>query len=156
MVRNLATYLHDHLAGANMAVDLIQTLLENQANEEVRNFLNGLLLDVVEDREALQKIASKMGYGASLVKDSAAHLAAKAVGLKLGAGRDEFGLFESFEFLALGILGKLHLWKALGQVETLGTMAGSISFDRLIVRAEAQYSAVERHRLANASKALRT
>jgi hypothetical protein len=155
MARNLGSYLHDHLAGANMAVDLIQTLLENQANEAVRNFLSALLLDVAEDRHTLQNLASEMGYGSSMVKNTAAHLAAKATALKLGAGKDEFGLFESFEFLALGILGKLHLWKALRQVEILGTVAGSIHFDHLIKRAEAQCSAVERYRLANASEALR-
>src|ERR1700712_3055866 len=113
MVRNLATYLHDHLAAANMAVDVIKTLLENQTKEAVRDFLSALLLDVAEDRDTLQNLASEMGYSSSIVKNSAAHLAAKAAALKLGAGKDEFGLFESFEFLALGILGKLHLWKAL-------------------------------------------
>ena len=156
MSKNLATYLHDHLAGANMAVDLIETLMENQTREEsVSKFLSALLLDVVEDRDTLQNIATELGYGSNLVKNSAAHLAAKAAALKLDAGKDEFGLFESFEFLALGILGKLHLWKALRQVETLTGAPGSTDFDHLINRAETQYAAVERYRLASASEALR-
>ena len=154
MAQNLATYLHDHLAGANMAVDTIQTLLESQKDESVENVLSGLSSDIVEDRDALQRLANDMGFGASKIKDSGAYLGARAVTLKLGAGEDAFGLFEAFEFLALGILGKMHLWKALQQVALLRGFSTSLDLDDLIRRAEAQYSIVERHRLDRAAEAL--
>jgi hypothetical protein len=151
MNTNLATYLHDHLAGANMAIDLIAELGQQQHEESTQAFLRRLLLEVTADRDALQELANEVHAGSSVVKNSAALIAAKALDLKLGAGKTPFGLFESFEFLALGILGKLHLWKALQMAET----HSGTDFTPLIERAKGQHAEVERYRLSTAIKALR-
>jgi hypothetical protein len=154
MNQNLGTYLHDYLAGAGMAIDLIQSLNHKHLQETDKIFLDRLFSEVTEDRDTLQRFANEAGYGVSSVKNSGAALAAKLVSLKLRAGEDAFGRFESLEFLALGILGKRHLWKALQQNLPSADGVATLDFDRLIQRADAQYAEVERHRLACASEAI--
>ena len=62
-----------------------------------------------------------------------------------------FGAFEGLEFLALGIQGKLHLWKALQRSPVCASATYTPDYFMLIERAGAQYKRVEDLRLAVAS-----
>jgi hypothetical protein len=56
-------------------------------------------------------------------------------------------MFESLELLALGIHGKLCLWKALQAASGLDSRLREYNFAKLIGRAEQQYNEVESQRL---------
>ena len=58
------------------------------------------------------------------------------------------------ESLALGVLGKLSLWRALKQVADQHPAIASVDLDELIDRAEAQYDLLEHERLAAGRRAL--
>jgi len=149
----LAVYLHDHLAGAVVAINLIEALRDQHAGEPLGEFAAQLLGEVEADRAVLQEIAERVGSGSSAVKDAAAWLSEKVSRLKLGreAG-GELGTFEALEALALGILGKRALWRAL---TTLGDRFRDIDLESLASRAQAQHDRVEEHRVQLARTALR-
>jgi hypothetical protein len=62
---------------------------------------------------------------------------------------------ELIEALAIGIDGKRALWAALQRASSSTPGNGSIDYDRLIARAQAQRQLVESERLDAAARALR-
>jgi hypothetical protein len=151
----LGTYLHDHLAGAGFAIDLLQAMKKRQSEKPDDGFLKSLLASVEEDRHTLQQLADKIGSGSNVIKEFSAWVSEKASRAKLGAGSaDNFGEFEALEFLALGITGKRSLWLALQAIAPSDARLSGIDFERLIVRAEEQYGEVEKQRLSLAVSAL--
>jgi hypothetical protein len=153
----LAIYLHDHLAGADFAIDLLQAMKERQQDQPLGQFAGQLLIEVTQDRDTLQHLADGVGSGSNVLKEFTAWLGEKASRIKLGAGAaGEFGTFEALEFLALGVQGKLSLWHALCVAAVSDARLGDLDFEQLIVRAKAQYAQVEEQRLISAATALRS
>jgi hypothetical protein len=151
----LGTYLHDHLAGAGFAIDLLQAMKERQIEKPDSGFVEPLLARVEEDRNTLQQLADKIGSGPNVLKEFTAWIGEKASRVKLGAGlAGDFGEFEALEFLALGITGKLSLWLALQAIAPSDSRLSGMDFERLIARAEEQYREVEKRRLSLAVPAL--
>jgi hypothetical protein len=151
----LGTYLHDHLAGAGFAIDLLQAMKERQIEKPDGGFAGPLLARVEEDRDTLQHLADKIGSGSNVIKELTAWMSEKASRAKLGAGSaGDFGEFEALEFLALGITGKLSLWRALQATAPIDARLNGTDFARLITRAEGQYREVEQRRISLAVSAL--
>jgi hypothetical protein len=151
----LVTYLLDHLAGAAAAVDLLETLRDQHAGEPLAGFAAEILADVESDRATLASLAERVGGEPSVVKETAAWIAAKVARLKLGrhvAGA--LGTFEALETVALGIFGKLTLWRALVLVARCDPRLEGVDFGQLAARAEAQHERVEERRLEAARAAL--
>jgi hypothetical protein len=151
----LGTYLHDHLAGAGFAIDLLQAMKERQIEKPDSGFVEPLLARVEEDRNTLQQLADRIGSGPNVLKEFTAWIGEKASRVKLGTGlASDFGEFEALEFLALGITGKLSLWLALQAIAPSDSRLSGMDFERLIARAEEQYREVEKRRLSLAVPAL--
>ncbi len=152
----LTTYLHDHLAGAGFAIDLLQSMKDREEGESLVQFAGYLLAEVKQDRDTLQNIADQVGSGSNVLKKLAAWLSEKASRIKLRAGvAGEFGTFEALEFLGLGILGKLSLWQALDVAAASDGRLSGYDFKQLAARAQTQYAKVENRRLELAKTALR-
>jgi hypothetical protein len=60
----------------------------------------------------------------------------------------------ALESLALGVQGKCSLWRALREVRGDHPPLAATDLDALIARAEAQYTTLERERLAAGRRAL--
>lgn len=151
MGSDLATYLQDHLAGANAAVEVIALLHKHSEEPVLTELLVWLASEVQEDRETLERLAIDVAAGPSTIKDSAAWIGARMVSLKIEARKSSFGAFEGLEFLCLGIQGKLHLWRALGRSPACSKAPNIPDFSLLIERAQAQHRRVEDLRLAIAT-----
>ena len=147
-MNNLRTYLHDHLAGADLAVELLENLSRNRQDDITGVLAASILIEVEEDRNTLNHFADDVESGSSITKELAAWVGEKAVRMKLDPkSGDPFSSFQALEFLALGVLGKLHLWRTL-QVATLGAATRvDLDLSRLIARAEDQYDRLEKRRL---------
>ena len=92
----LKTYIHDHLAGATLAIELLETLLTTPLDQPLRKFLMGLRAEVVEDRDQLETLAKATNLGESAVKEAAAWFSEKLGRVKIGAGgADAFEIFEA-------------------------------------------------------------
>ena len=145
----LAIYLHDHLAGSKVAIDLLRALRDQHAGEALGQFAAELLVEIEADRVVLRELVERAGAGRSnRVKEGLAWLSEKVIRVKLHrrAGRG-LGTFQMLETLALGILGKLTLWQALEAIATADSRLRSVDFDHLTARAQAQHDQVEERRL---------
>jgi hypothetical protein len=56
-------------------------------------------------------------------------------------------VFQALEVLALGIQGKMALWRVLKNIVWIDSRLQGTDFERLIARAEEQFSKVEEQRL---------
>jgi hypothetical protein len=148
MSEPLSTYLDDHLGGAQIAIQLLEAMRDRHDNQRFRDFASLLLPEIDADDRTFRSVAEKVGASPSLAKQVGGWLLEKASRLKLGhTGSTDFDMFESLEFLALGIHGKLCLWKALQAASGLDSRPREYNFAELIVRAEQQYNKVESQRL---------
>src|SRR5918911_5282043 len=113
---HLATYLNDHLAGAVAAIELLEHLEKTHAGTATERALRELRADVEADRQELEALIDRLDLKASGPRRAAAWLTERVARLKLRLDDPSGGalrLLESLEAVAVGIHGKLALWRAL-------------------------------------------
>lgn len=145
----LAVYLSDHLAGARAAIDLLEFVRDQHEGEPMSQFAMDMLVQIEEDRDVLSDLVRQFeAKRAAAVKEAVALVGEKAthVMMRRHANRG-LGTFLALESLALGILGKLALWRALAEIAASDRRLSSVDFDRLITRAKAQHAKAEEQRL---------
>jgi hypothetical protein len=148
MSEPLVTYLNDHLGGAQIAIQLLEGRRDRHNNQRFRGFARLLLPEIEADDRTLRTIAEKIDAGTGVAKQVGGWLLEKVSRLKLGhTGSTDFEMFESLELLALGIHGKLCLWKALQAASRRDPRLREYNFAEFIGRAEQQYNKVESQRL---------
>ena len=151
----LATYMHDHLAGARAAIDLLEAMRKQQQGQPLGEVVTALQTEIQADFDTLRQLAEKAGGGSNVLKELTGWLGEKATRWKLGqSSADRFGTFEALEFLALGIRGKMSMWLALDVAAPREPRLAGFDFRRLADRAESQYKTVEQQRLSLAASAL--
>jgi hypothetical protein len=152
---HLKTYLNDHLAGSEIAVELIGRL--ETMRPDLAASLAQLREDIEADRRELEGLINRLGFTISQPRKLTGWLAEKATQVKLWADDPERGplrVFESLELVALGIDGKLALWRALGATAEVAPALGRLDYERLAHRAREQRERVETFRLQAAKAAL--
>jgi hypothetical protein len=152
----LGIYLNDHLAGSTAGAELARRAAGSNEGNEYGVFLAELASEIQEDRESLREIMRRLEYGEDIPKKVGAWTAEKIGRLKPNGqlrGYSPLSRLVELEGLALGITGKLALWKALLEMvdEEPRLKAGELT--RLRERAERQQRDVEGHRLRAAREA---
>ncbi|MEO7521081.1 MAG: hypothetical protein ABIW79_04640 [Gemmatimonas sp.] len=153
---HLSTYLNDHLAGAVVAIGLMEKLESAYEGTEIESIVKAVRHEVEEDRTVLEGLIERVGSQSSTRK-AAGWIAERFTELKLGVDDSKDGtlrLLESSELIALGIEGKRGLWRALAISADLVPELGGINYSALIVRAESQRDRMETIRLGAARAAL--
>ena len=151
----LATYLHDHLAGATYALDLVQALRDHYKGQPLGELASQLHTEIAADKDTLEGIAESFGPAPDFIKNTAAWLSEKVSRLKLDHSKPTgLGTFEALEFLALGIHGKRAMWRALAEISGDEPALTDVDFASLIARAENQERLVEEQRLIAAHRTL--
>jgi hypothetical protein len=153
MADHLALYLHDHLAGAAFAVQLLDELREHAADGDASRLSAELLVHVEADRCALQRLLDQVGGERNVVKEAVAWIAEKAGRLKFTV-KEPMGTFEAIEALSLGVRGKLALWNALRAVRAQDRRLDGLNLEELAMRADSQFEQLESLRLRLAQIAL--
>ena len=74
----LVTYVNDHLGGAQVAVQLLEAMRDQQDDQDFRQFARVLLPEIQADDLALRRIAEKIGSGPSTIKRVGGWLLEKA------------------------------------------------------------------------------
>ncbi|MCU1300490.1 MAG: hypothetical protein JWQ87_774 [Candidatus Sulfotelmatobacter sp.] len=146
----LAIYLHDHLAGATLAIDLLKALQDKYPGDPLGDLAALILKEVEADRTTLKNLADRIGTGSDRLKEFSAWMSEKVSRIKLTSDSHSLATFEALEFLALGILGKLALWDALKALQEVDSRLQGMNFDHLASRARTQHDQVEERRLAEA------
>jgi hypothetical protein len=150
----LVTYLHDHLAGARFALNLLDSLRAGDQPVAIRKLADELLYEIGEDRRVLEQLADRLGKPHSTLKEGAAWLAQKASLWKLGRDDSTLSTFEALEALSLGIMSKLSLWRALRVLQPSEPFLYEANLEQLCRRAENQFFRVERLRIKLVPRAL--
>jgi hypothetical protein len=151
----LVTYLNDHVAGATMALVLLDRLVDKGPADE-RDFFIGLRNDINQDYAVLEQLLRRIGDTPSATRQLGGWMSATLARVKLmidDPSRGTLSRFEPLEILALGILGKRALWQALERVRTEIPELATIDLGQLQRRADEQHTRVEARRLAEAVRA---
>ena len=115
----LAIYLNDHLAGSTGGLELAKRALGSNRDTQFEPALERLAREIDEDRERLREIMAALGVGEDRVKRLGAFVFEKVGRLKLNGSWFSYSPLSrlvELEGLALGVTGKLALWRALQQV----------------------------------------
>jgi DNA-binding transcriptional regulator YbjK len=154
---HLATYLNDHLSGSVAAVELLEHLEKAYAETEMARFFAALRSDIEADRQELKALMDRLDVSESRPRKATAWLAGKFTELKMrldDGARGPLRLLESLEAVALGVQGKLALWRALSAAAQVTPQLLKSDYDRLARRAEEQHSRLEGRRIEAAKTAL--
>ena len=152
----LGIYLNDHLAGSTVGLELAKRARGQNRNSAYGDFLDTLAEEIEEDRETLKGIMDDLGIRKDPAKVAAGWIGEKAGRLKLNGqltGYSPLSRLVELEGLALGVTGKLALWKALRLADTEPALDGP-TLERLIERAERHQRGLEERRLTAAREAL--
>jgi hypothetical protein len=151
----LAVYLHDHLAGASFAVELLEKLAsefkEKPSGEVARQLLEQVNMDV----RTLRQLIARVGEETHDLYDALGWIAERVSRIKLKHDDPTgIGAFEAFETISLGILGKRGLWEALQILQTFDPRVAGLDYEVLIDRAEQQFQTANQYRLELIQNAL--
>lgn len=153
----LAIYLADHYAASVGAVQLVRRVAASNRGTSYGAVLSALADEIEEDRQALQLIMQRLGVQPDRSKAALAWGAEKLGRLKLNGqltGYSPLSRLEELEILALGVEGKLGLWRALEHGVDHGVPEAELQ--TLIKRARSQRRRLERQRLEAAAEAFQT
>jgi len=156
MTENLGTYLNDHVAGSVLALELLDHLIDLSEAPD-RELLKQLRSEVQEDQEVLRQLLRSVGAKESTMRKAAAWLTEKLGRVKLlmdESGSGELRVLEGLETVALGIQGKLALWRSVATLGDAVPPIKALDLDRLQSRAIEQFERVERLRLQAARRIL--
>jgi hypothetical protein len=151
----LSIYLNDHFAGATAGLELAKRTLGANRGTPFEPVLTTLAEEIDEDRAALRDIMRALEVGEDPVKKIGAFVLEKVGRLKLNGSLFSYSPLSrlvEFEGLALGVTGKLALWRALQQVDD--PRLAEFDLPALEARASAQQDAIEEQRREAARIAL--
>ncbi len=152
----LMIYLNDHLAAAAGALELARRARRNNRGTPLGEYLGRLVDEVAMDKAALEQVMELLQVRRSRLKQAAAWALEKVGRLKLNGHLlrySELSRLEELEALALGVDGKVGLWRALRQVTAQQPGLRGVDLDDLIRRGEEQREELESWRLLAAAAA---
>jgi hypothetical protein len=143
----LAIYLNDHLAGAVLGSELTRRAARENRGSPLGEFLEGLVVEILEDKQTLERVLQAADVRASPIKRRVAWALEKVGRLKLNGRIRRYSPLSrllELEGLTAGIAAKRSLWQAL-EVAADPRLA-AFDFDGLRARAEEQLEEMEPHR----------
>lgn len=155
-MKQLTSYMNDHIAGAVAALELLDDLIAAYQGRPLENFFVDLRRDITDDRDVLRKLLGTTRAKEKMMRKIAAWMAEKLARSKFKAAGQEIGglgLVQALETLELGIRGKQLLWRALA-TSTLPALR-DVDLAQLERRAIEQQERVEKQRREAARAAFR-
>src|SRR5882757_11363254 len=153
-MKDLDSYLNDHLAGSISALELIAHWAEVHKGEPLGSFFVATEREIKADQDTLRDVMRSVGIEESKLRQAGAWAAEKVGRARLMIAGDEpgsLGLVLTLEGLVMGVTGKKLLWRALSTAK-LQKLNG-YDFEELQRRAEQQSQKIEAERLSAVRKA---
>jgi hypothetical protein len=147
-MKELDSYLNDHLAGSVSALELIAHWVHEQKGEPLGDFFAETEREIKADQDVLRDVMRSLGVEESKVRKAGAWAAEKLGRARLIIAGDEsgrLGLVLTLEGLIVGVTGKKLLWRGLAAAN-LPQIIG-FDFEELQRRAEQQIERVEAERM---------
>jgi hypothetical protein len=148
-MKNLDSYLNDHLAGSISALEVIAHWAEANKGEPLGSFFVEIKREIKADQETLRDIMRTLGVEESKVRKAGAWAAEKLGRARLIVAGNEpgsLGLVLTLEGLIMGVTGKKLLWVALGAAKL--PRLNSYNFEQLRRDAEQQVERIEAERMS--------
>ncbi len=153
-MKELDSYLNDHLAGSVGALELIAHWAKLSRGKPLGAFFDGLEAEISADQDTLRDLMRCLGVEESKVRQVTAWAAEKLGRARIVIAGDEpggLGLVLALDGLIMGITGKQLLWRALGAANLPKTEG--FDFKELQRRAEEQIERTEAERIRAARRA---
>jgi hypothetical protein len=147
-MKDLDSYLNDHLAGSISALELIAHWAEVHKGEPLGSFFVETGREIKADQDTLRDIMRALGVEESKVRQAGAWAAEKVGRARLviaGDEPDSLGLVLTLEGLIMGVAGKKLMWRALAAAKL--PRLTSHNFEELERRAEQQIERIEAERI---------
>jgi len=145
--RLLRIYLDDHLAVVVGGLELVQRTLGETGDPEIRSFLEELLPELRDDREAATRVVRSLGRTPNRLKQRLAWAGEKAGRLKLNGALTGYSpLSRLVELEGIGVIlgASRALWRSLAQA---GPVEGRDDAGRRAARAGERLDILEELRL---------
>ena len=148
-MKELDSYLNDHLAGSISALELIAHWVKVHKGEPLGSFFVETEREIKADQDTLRDVMRALGIEESKMRQAGAWVAEKVGRARLIVAGDEpgrLGLVLTLEGLIMGVTGKKLLWRALAAAKLPGL--SSYNFEQLQGRAEQQVERIEAERIS--------
>jgi hypothetical protein len=148
-MKDLDSYLNDHLAGSISALELIAHRAKAYNGEPLGSFFLEIEREIKADQDALRDVMRILGVEESKLRKAGAWAAEKVGRARLIVAGDEpggSGLVLTLEGLIMGVTGKKLMWAALDAAKLLPL--NSYNFEQLQRRAEQQIERIEAERMS--------
>jgi len=148
-MKDLDSYLNDHLAGSISALELIAHWAKVHKGEPLGSFFVETEREIKADQDTLRDVMRTLGVEESKVRQAGAWAAEKVGRARLMIAGDEqgsLGLVLTLEGLIMGVTGKKLMWRALAAAKLPGL--NSYNFEPLQRRAEQQVERIEAERIS--------
>ena len=146
-MKELDSYLNDHLAGSVSALELIAHWVDKGG--PLRNFFVETEKEIKADQDTLRDVMRTLGIEESKMRQTGAWAAEKVGRARLIIAGDEpggLGLVLTLEGLIMGVTGKKLLWRALAATRL--PPLNTYNFEQLQHRAEQQVERIEAERIS--------
>lgn len=153
-MKELESYLNDHLAGSVGAVELVEHWAHLHDGKPLGAFFSDIGTDIRADQGTLRDLMHRLAIDESNLRKAGAWAAEKAGRARLtiaGYEPGSLGLVLTLEGLIMGVTGKKLLWRALS-ARNLPQLSG-YDFKKLERRAEQQIERIEAERIRAAQQA---
>jgi hypothetical protein len=147
-VKELASYLNDHLAGSIGALELLEHSADLHHGKPLGDFFMDMGAEIRADQEKLREVMRSLCIEESNLRKAGAWVAEKAGRARLMIAGDEpgeLGLVLTLEGLIMGVTGKKLLWRALAAANL--PQLNGYNFEELQRRAEQQIERIEAERM---------
>ena len=148
-MKELDSYLNDHLAGSISALELIDHWAEAHKGAPLGDFFMEIQREIKADQEMLREVMRVLKIEESKVRKAGAWAAEKVGRARMMIAGDEpgsLGLVLTLEGLVMGVTGKKMLWRSLAAAQL--SQLSSHNLEQLQQRAEQQVERIEAERLS--------
>jgi hypothetical protein len=152
-MKELESYLNDHLAGSVSALEVIAHWMHAHKSAPLGGFFGQIGAEIKADQDKLRDVMGSLGVGESKVRKAAAWAAEKVGRARLMIAGDEpdgLGLVLTLEGLIMGVTGKKLIWRALAEANL--PQLNGYDFEELQRRAEQQIERMDAERLRAAQR----
>ena len=143
----LVAYLHDHLGGADVALQVVERLRRTSTSVDDRMLFEWLYQQFDHDRATVESLVRRLGTSPASVKRIAGHVSGALLKFLAGGARGDLAFFRTLEALAIGVQGKRCMWRALPFLRPGLAVAGR-TWPELESAALSQWEAIEERRRA--------
>ena len=148
-MKDLDSYLNDHLAGSISALELIAHWAQVHKGEPLGSFFVEIEREIKADQDTLRGVMRNLGVEESKVRKAGAWAAEKVGRARLIIAGDEpgsLGLVLTLEGLIMGVTGKKLMWVALAAAKL--PRLNSYNLEQLQRSAEQQLERIEAERIS--------